>query len=350
MGTLIAKQRPSAVEIHELLILAQSAGADIDTIARDAGLVASNLLSDCHRAALSQEQFSAIIFAAAKALEERSCARLQRQPMTKLDFDLLCYCVINCTTLEAAIQRASEFMHVLGMRAAKLTLHGDAGIAHFTMDTQRGVDRDGFLPDLIGLSGYARLFSWLIGEDIQPMTLSMAHPQRLSHELATLIAPYFIMYSKSKNQLHFPTSYLKRPVIRNHDELQRMLRYFPFDGCTLELSNAQLSPKIRRPIIAALQCGTVLPSAQVLARQLNISIATLRRRLHEEGTSISQLRDQCRHTLAMQLLQQRNIALAQIAERLGYSDASAFRRAFSAWTGTSPTHHRDTLRVVRNAK
>jgi len=49
-------------------------------------------------------------------------------------------------------------------------------------------------------------------------------------------------------------------------------------------------------------------------------------------------------------LQQRNIALAQIAERLGYSDASAFRRAFSAWTGTSPTHHRDTLRVVRNAK
>lgn len=345
MGILMTRPRLSKIEIRELLLYTQKAGINIDAVISESGLAldGGELLRKSHLDFISAEQASTIIFSAVKALEIKSCTQLRRKPMTKSDFELLCYCIITCATLGAALDRAIEFMNALGDRAATLAIRTHNGIASFSMDTQRGDNHDGLLPDLLGLAGYARLFSWLIGEDIQPITLSVRYPQLLSHELATLIAPFFVLYSKTENQLHFPRRYLESPLIRTHEELELLLRFFPFDGCTIDLSATRIAPKIRRLILIALQRNIALPSALALSQQLNISVPTLRRRLNDEGTSISQLRDDCRHSLAIHLLQQQHIGLAQIAERLGYSDTSAFRRAFNAWTGISPSQYRHDL-------
>lgn len=72
-----------------------------------------------------------------------------------------------------------------------------------------------------------------------------------------------------------------------------------------------------------------------VARQLCISIATLRRRLENENTSFRNLVRAYRMEEAMTLLR-RGQSVSQVTERLDYSDIRAFNRAFKRWTGETP--------------
>ena len=66
------------------------------------------------------------------------------------------------------------------------------------------------------------------------------------------------------------------------------------------------------------------------------SPATLRRRLETEGSTWQQLKDAVRRELSMQLLAERDLTVDEIADRLGFNDASTFYRAFRKWTGQAP--------------
>jgi AraC-like DNA-binding protein len=76
------------------------------------------------------------------------------------------------------------------------------------------------------------------------------------------------------------------------------------------------------------------------ARRLEMSAATLRRRLAEQGTTYTELLDQVRRYLALQRLQERRLMIGEIAFLLGFSSQSAFGRAFRRWFGMSPAAFR----------
>lgn len=73
-----------------------------------------------------------------------------------------------------------------------------------------------------------------------------------------------------------------------------------------------------------------------VASSMNISRSTLNRRLESEELSFQEIADDVRRTLAEQYLKTTPLAVEQIAERVGFSDASNFRRAFKRWTGQTP--------------
>lgn len=68
---------------------------------------------------------------------------------------------------------------------------------------------------------------------------------------------------------------------------------------------------------------------------LQLSPATLRRRLRRDGQSFGAIKDELRSVLAQRLLQQ-DMTVAEVATELGYSEPSAFHRAYVKWTGQSP--------------
>jgi AraC-like DNA-binding protein len=63
---------------------------------------------------------------------------------------------------------------------------------------------------------------------------------------------------------------------------------------------------------------------------------TLFRRLRGAGTGIRELTNEVRFEIARQLLRNTRISLVQVAADLGYSEASAFTRAFRRWSGQTP--------------
>jgi AraC-like DNA-binding protein len=79
---------------------------------------------------------------------------------------------------------------------------------------------------------------------------------------------------------------------------------------------------------------------EAVARALEVSVRSLRRRLQVEGASFADLADETRATLAKRLLADHGRAIEHAAYELGFSDPRAFHRAFKRWTGTTPSEFR----------
>lgn len=82
--------------------------------------------------------------------------------------------------------------------------------------------------------------------------------------------------------------------------------------------------------------GTTPLSLDDMARLLNTSTRTLKRRLQEEGTTFRALLAESRGAMAEALLGDDRLSLTDVAERLGFSDLSSFSQAFKRWHGVAP--------------
>ncbi len=95
--------------------------------------------------------------------------------------------------------------------------------------------------------------------------------------------------------------------------------------------------RVHRILLPNLHTGA-LEMASV-ARNLGFSRDTLRRRLRAEGTTFEQLLDELRQQLASDYLSSKKLSVNETAYLLGFSEPSAFSRAFKRWTGMSPRAH-----------
>ena len=82
------------------------------------------------------------------------------------------------------------------------------------------------------------------------------------------------------------------------------------------------------------------PSLEPVAAELALTPRTLQRHLRELGYSFHTLLDEVRQGAAGLYLQQPDIAIAEVAYLLGFSDQSTFNRAFKRWYGVTPKQYR----------
>ena len=73
-----------------------------------------------------------------------------------------------------------------------------------------------------------------------------------------------------------------------------------------------------------------------VARRLSTTARTLQRRLARSGTSFEELRDDARRQAAELYLSTTTLTIAEVTYLLGYSEPTAFHRAFRRWHGTTP--------------
>jgi len=111
--------------------------------------------------------------------------------------------------------------------------------------------------------------------------------------------------------------------------------------------DAPLAARVRTAIESALTSGE--PGADRIASELGLSERSLRRGLAEQGSSFRAIVDSTRKQRADLLLLDRRASLAEVALLLGFSELSAFSRAFKRWTGRSPREARkDQLEAAQN--
>lgn len=332
-------RRSSSATARALLQLVRDVGDDADALMRRAGLPhGTRALLDPHwQGQLSRAEFARLYAHCTWALDAHASAQEGRDPLTKAELDMLCYCVITCRTLREAIGRTADFSAMLMPRTGRLSLEVSDGVAIFRMATFRTIrGASAFVSDLTGLATHLRLFGWLIGDDIRPAGIEVFYPALLDQETAARLLPHPIRYRAPENLIRFPAHYLDRPVVRSYSELVRFLEHFPFDLEEAQSKIAPLSERLRLVIAAVLADGSPLPTGAELARQFSISPATLRRRLSDEGVSLLKLKDAARRELAERLLTQGGLTVAEIAARVGFSDPTTFSRAFRGWTGAPP--------------
>jgi AraC-like DNA-binding protein len=77
-----------------------------------------------------------------------------------------------------------------------------------------------------------------------------------------------------------------------------------------------------------------------VAKRLGMSARSLRRRLKTEGVPYGAVIDEALGRTARRLLEDSNRTLQDIAYAMGFSEPSAFHRAFKRWTGLTPRQYR----------
>ena len=106
-------------------------------------------------------------------------------------------------------------------------------------------------------------------------------------------------------------------------------------------TDASTTARVQQLLIEGM--GQEQQSVTTIGRALGLSARTLSRRLVEEGTSFRNIQDGVRHQLAVALIGDASVSIAEVAFFLGYSEPAPFHRSFKRWTGTTPYLYRRSL-------
>ncbi|AJP59510.1 hypothetical protein UC34_06870 [Pandoraea vervacti] len=280
-----------------------------------------------------------------RAVADKLCELVSRDngypPMTKQEVDLMCRCMVTASTLRDAILCAKAFCVMLHPRAASLDLcEGDDAVVFTMRPVRRETSSAACILDLTGLLCFIQFFGWLIGQPLKPREIYLTHPNRedAGAFLGVFGAPVFV--GAAASGFAFDAALLERKTVRQPFELESFLADLPFGFVVGPSPTTSMSQHVRALLEGAMASGDELPWIPEVARALNISGITLRRRLHAEGTSYKDIREQCLRDRAKHYLTNGSWSIDEIAGRLGFSGAAAFRRAFVGWTGEPPSRYR----------
>ncbi|MEV6200816.1 AraC family transcriptional regulator [Streptomyces sp. NPDC051771] len=180
-----------------------------------------------------------------------------------------------------------------------------------------------------------RFAGWLIRRRIGLRRVEFAHAEpRHSAEYALLFgAP--CVFGAGRTAAVFDRADLDEPVLRDAAALRDFLRRAPDGVLVCSEWGSTVTGRVRHLIGRALPAGPV-PTPEELAERLSVSPQTLRRQLAAEGTTYQRLRDQVRRDHAIAELTAGRVSIERLSRRLGFSEPSAFHRAFRRWTGETP--------------
>ena len=182
-----------------------------------------------------------------------------------------------------------------------------------------------------------RLGSWLIGQRIRLHQATFSYPMPAHASEYDLLFPCTQVFGAPNSSLVFPARYLGLPLLQDERTLKHFLERSPADLLSRPDEGDSLSSQLRRLLS---RDRTPWPDLEAVAQHLHISPQTLRRHLREEGTSFQALKDELRRDIAIYHLGRADLSLQEIAEQLGFSEPSAFHRAFKKWTGVTPGAYR----------
>ncbi len=148
-----------------------------------------------------------------------------------------------------------------------------------------------------------------------------------------------LRFGQPVTQLIFDAAALNLPLTMA-DPVSRQLAYSELERSLEELGTEHEILARVRSAVGRTSGG--FRTLKEVASGLHLSTRTLKRRLAARGVTYSHILEEQRREKALLLLRSPSLSLDEIAEQLGYSDTSNFRRAFRRWTGVSPASYRKT--------
>jgi AraC-like DNA-binding protein len=167
-----------------------------------------------------------------------------------------------------------------------------------------------------------------------------ADPEHAARHRVFFDAP--VAFGAKTTELVFARNLLATPLTTADPNLLTVLLSAAEDKRVATREHPPLTDQVRRALRAALSSEAA--QLEAIAKRLGMTGRSLQRRLKDEGTSFQATRDEMRRELADAYLGQ-GMSFAEISFLLGFSEPSAFFRAFKRWTGLTPFERRASLAV-----
>ena len=260
------------------------------------------------------------------------------KPIKVGTFALMAEWVSHSTTLEELLRKGIRFYNQI-TDEVKMSLDYEGDHVYLTTEFRRPeLDFEHFYIEYWHVTWH-RFASWFIGKPIKLQGAYINYTPIDQAEFDLLFRCPTYMKSKY-NRLVFHKHYLHEPLVKSHQELMVFLKRAPIDLLTIPGEDTSLTAQINQLLKPDPNEILSLPNSDDLAKQLNISEQTLRRKLSAEGISYQQIKDNLRLQQANKLLSNGAITIAQVSRLLSFSEPRAFTRAYRQWTGQTPKEYR----------
>lgn len=180
---------------------------------------------------------------------------------------------------------------------------------------------------------------WLIGKELSPSRVLFRHSPQGDEQEYRRIFRTEVAFNQPHDAIVLDAALLDLPLRDADPEMHKVARSRMQRAVTQYHARDNLLEQVRLEIQKRLQQG--VPQLEPIAEQLGIKPWTLRRQLRAENTDFSSLLEDERRRQACDWLLHSDRSVNQIALDLGYSEQSAFNRAFKRWFGVTPVQYRE---------
>lgn len=252
-------------------------------------------------------------------------------------------CLSSNSVMEAALNMERYQRLLYGGTPAIFENNNDAIHCKWLPSHQQPV-RESDETLLSGLIHFARLITG--NDQLTYSRIGFMHPEPDDKHFYEQFFGCDVFFDSPELCFEGPISTLFQPIRYADPSLQKVLIKQAKDllGNTDEENDFLL--QFKKTMLKAMRYGQ--PSQKYVSSQLNISTRTLHRRLQENGLLFKTVLESTRAQLAKDYLQANKLTLCEMALLLGYSEQSAFSRAFSSWTGMSPLAYQKVIRKKNN--
>ncbi|WP_414832006.1 AraC family transcriptional regulator [Afifella sp. YEN Y35] len=287
---------------------------------------------------VSAEQYGALWLAVALAVDDEFFGEAAR-PMPRGSFTLLCHAILSAKSLEQALRRALRFLRVV-LEDPYGELCVSDGLAEIVLKDKAG-PRSAFAYRTFWIMVHG-LSCWLIGRRIPLRRVDFRGPPPPYEAEYRLFFGAPVRFDQPESGLVFDADFLKLSPIRDERALREFLRQAPANILVRYRHDAGQAARLRERLRA--MPPSAWPGFEELAAQMRLPASTLRRKLRLEGQTYNDIKDELRMAVATQELLHGHSKVGELAADLGFSEPSAFHRAFRRWTGKSPGEFRREAR------
>jgi len=256
------------------------------------------------------------------------------------NFGILDYVIRNSRTLGESLERLARYTHV-NNSIADCVLELDPERARVSFVQPPTVSQA-----FVRLSATAWLASCvvivreLVGPEFAPIEALLPNPEpgAADREAYKDLLRCSLRFGAPLAAFVVPRADLTRAVENADPALAELIEPQLERALADAGASSRAAVPVRRALVAML--GGQEPTLERVAKRLGTTPRTLQRRLRDENTTFQDLLDSVRHELALVHVGKQASSIDEIAWLLGFSNGSAFHRAFKRWTGVTPGEFR----------
>ena len=332
--------RNLSVSVHfARAVLRHSVSAGLDPVAllRKNRISPRLLMEDDAR--ISVERFADLQVSTMLAMQDETLGYAPRR-MPVGGWSMMCHAVIGAASLGQAMSRFCRFFQLFES-GLEPVLEEDGDATRLRLQSSPGqADRGAYGSEMFLYNAH-RFCSWLVQEHLPLLRVDLMGPaaaRPAEYQQVFLRNP--VHFDQPSASLLLASSLLQQPLQQGEASLRHYLRHPVLFMLTQDYARHSWTARVRDLLR---QNMGQLPELREVAQLLEVHPQTLRRRLSAEGTSYKDIKTRLRRDTSLHFLGKQGLSIEEIAHRAGFSESSAFIRAFKGWTGVTPYTYRKGL-------
>jgi AraC-like DNA-binding protein len=310
-------------------------GGDMDRIFGRAGLRVKDLSSPLEE--LNLQKFCNLFEEAAESTGNSNIGLEFGQNFTPKKLGMLGFAATSAPTLAAALRMLEKYFPAhQDQTSFGLIQDRDILWLSYRILDDRIVNRRQDAELSLGV--FCNIFKHALGKNWRPLEIRFEHADPGGNDEHEMRFDAPIQFSRRTNAIAFRRSDLDALMPEQDPYLASVVEPFLQGRCESQANPQDFAMAVRNEV--KMHLGETLPSVADISKLFGVTEPAFQKQLRAHGLIFGDIVKAARHELALHYIADPDLPLTEIAYCLGYSELSAFSRAFRNWTGMSPQRYR----------